>query len=115
MILMSCTTPLSSGAHSMELFRALGTVGHLIIHPSKMQEMFNKYMRDMMGIAPEVVGIGAMVQPPKMDFAKLMRDFTNMGGNNFNDIVSVIGVQEWLVTCDEIFKELKLKMPQKKD
>lgn len=38
-----------------------------------------------------------------MDFAKLMRDIVNMGGRSFDRTKSVIKVQEWLESCDEIF------------
>lgn len=67
-----------------------------------------------MGVTPGAVGAGGAVRQPREDFAKLMRDFTNMGGKNFSGAESVIEVQEWLETCNEIFGDLELEDALKK-
>ena len=57
-----------------------------------MREMFNQYMRDMMGVTPTIVGVGVMVQQPRVDFAKICRDFINLGGKTFLGSESVIEI-----------------------
>ena len=87
------------------------------------QEMFNQYLMNMMRNAPatiasgetvEVVGLGGVVQPPRDDFAKISKDFANLGGKTFSGVESVIEVQEWLDTCERIFGDLELEDAMKR-
>ena len=81
------------------------------------QEMFNHYMANMFrnapgpavgGVVAENMGVGGAVQPPRGDFSKLKGDFLKMGGKTFSGTETVVEVQEWLETCEEIFGDLEL-------
>lgn len=82
------------------------------------QEMFHQCMMNMMrnalgaaavGGDTDIIRVGGVVQPPRMVFAKLMRDFVNMGGQNFNGTKSDMEVHKWLESCEEMFRDLKLE------
>lgn len=78
------------------------------------REMFNQYMRDMMRVIPAAVGAGVVMQQSRVDFAKIYRDFINLGGKIFAGSESVIEVQKWLDTYDRIFSDLELEDAMKR-
>ena len=46
--------------------------------------------------------------PPQVSFAALCKDFKNLGGQPFKGLESIIEVQDWLRSCERIFKSMKL-------
>ena len=57
-------------------------------------------------------GVDESVGPmnaPRIDFAKVNRDYASLGGRSFDGTESVIQVQEWIDTCDKIYDNLELK------
>ena len=64
-----------------------------------MRAMFTDLMRDMLrevqGAVPNPgVGVGPVVQAPRVDFAKLCKDYTNLGGKPFHGTESATDVQD---------------------
>lgn len=79
-----------------------------------MQEMFQQYIIDMAPRAVRAggagtVGVGGIVQLARRDFAKLKGHFLKLGGKTFSGTETVIEVQEWMETCEEIFGDLELE------
>ena len=62
-------------------------------------------------------GVDESVGPtnaPRIDFAKVNRDYASLGGRSFDGTESVIQVQEWIDICDRIFDDLELEDAQKR-
>ena len=81
--------------------------------------MFTDVMRDMLrevqGAVPNPgVGVGPVVQAPRVDFAKLCKDYTNLGGKPFHGTESATDVQDWMDSCDRIFDDLGLEDAMKR-
>ena len=51
---------------------------------------------------------------PKLNFVSLCRDFTSLGEKPFFGTEPILGVQQWLRTCEQIFKDLELEDHQKR-
>ena len=106
------TTPVTDNTNAQEQGSGTGVEG---LATPNMQEMFQQYMLNMMGMTPGAVraggagGVGGDVQPRKADFAKLSKDFLNLGGKTFNGTESIMEVQGWLSTCERIFRDLELE------
>ena len=84
-----------------------------------MRAMFTNLMRDMLrevqGAVPNPgVGVGPVVQAPRVDFTKLCKDYTNLGGKPFHGTESATDVQDWLDSCDCIFDDLGLEDAMKR-
>ena len=45
---------------------------------------------------------------PRSGFARLCRDYTDLGGRPFKGSESVIEIQAWLKSCDRIFSRMNL-------
>ena len=75
-----------------------------------MRTMFTNFMREMLrdvqGAVPNPGnGGGPVVQAPRVDFAKLCKDYTNLGGKPFHGTESAIEVQDWLDSCERISED----------
>ena len=73
--------------------------------------MFTDFMREMLRdvqrAAPSAAnGGGAAVQALKADFAKLCKDYTSLGGKLLHATELATEVQDWLDSCERIFKDL---------
>ena len=84
-----------------------------------MRAMFTDLMRDMLrevqGAVPNPgIGGGPVVQAPRVDFAKLCKDYTNLGGKSFHGTESATDVQDWLDSCDRIFDDLGIEDAMKR-
>ena len=55
----------------------------------------------------------AAAPAPPIDFARLCRDFTSLGGVPFLGNEGIVGVQDWLKSCDQIFRRLDVTDLQK--
>ena len=59
--------------------------------------------------APGTAEEGVLVQAPRVvDFAKLCKDYTALGGKAFLGTESTIEVQRWIDACRRIFSDLDL-------
>ena len=45
---------------------------------------------------------------PRSGFARLCRDYTDLGGRPFKGSESVVEIQAWLKSCDRIFSRMNL-------
>ena len=54
------------------------------------------------------------MQAPRVDFAKLCKDYTNLGGKPFHGTESATDVQDWMDSCDRIFDDLGLEDAMKR-
>ena len=84
-----------------------------------MRTMFTNFMRDMLrdfqGEVPNPGnGGGPVVQAPRVYFAKLCKDYTNLGGKPFHGTESATDVQDWLDSCDRIFDDLGIEDAMKR-
>ena len=72
--------------------------------------MFEAMMTSIMRRMPvpgSSVDVGVQVQTPKpVDFAKLCKDYTALGGKVFLETESTIKVQRWIDACRRIFGDL---------
>ena len=84
-----------------------------------MRTMFTDFMReilrDVQRAAPNAAnGGGAAVQAPRADFTKLCQDCTSLGGKPFHGTKSATEVQDWLDSCEHIFKDLGIEDEMKR-
>ena len=84
-----------------------------------LRTMFTNFMRDMIrdahGAVPNAAnGGGAAVQALRADFAKLSKDYTNLGGKPFHGTESATDVQNWLDSCERIFEDLGIEDAMKR-
>ena len=52
--------------------------------------------------------------PSQVSFAALCKDFKHLGGQPFKGSESIIEVQEWLRSCERIFKSMRLSDERKR-
>ena len=84
-----------------------------------MRTMFHDFireiLRDVQGAFPNARnGGGPVVQAPRADFAKMSKDYTNLGGKPFHGTESATDVQDWLDSCDRIFDDLGIEDAMKR-
>ena len=75
--------------------------------------MFEAMMTSIMRRIPasgSSVDVGVQVQAPRpVDFAKLCKDYTSLGGKAFLGTESTIEVQRWIDACRRIFGDLGIE------
>ena len=75
--------------------------------------MFEAMMTSIMRGIPvpgAAIDVGVQVQTPKpVDFAKLCKDYTALGGKVFFGTESTIEVQRWIDACRRIFSDLGIE------
>ena len=82
------------------------TVDGAADYASMFEAMMASIMRRMPAPGPSV-DVGIEVQAPRpLDFAKLCKDYTTLGGKVFLGIESTIEVQRWIDACRRIFGDL---------
>ena len=70
------------------------------------EAMMTSVMRRIPAPGPSV-DVGVQVQAPRpVDFAKLCKDYTALGGKVFLGTESTIEVQRWINACRRIFGDL---------
>ena len=84
-----------------------------------MRTMFTDLMREMLRDVQRAApnggnGGGPIVQAPRADFAKLNKDYTSLGGKPFRGTESAMDVQDWLDSCERIFKDLGIEDAMKR-
>src|SRR5574338_1330206 len=73
------------------------------------EAMMTSIMRRMPASGPSV-DVGVQVQTPRLvDFAKLCKDYTTLGGKVFLGTESTIEVQRWIDACRRIFGDLGIE------
>ena len=73
------------------------------------EAMMTTIMRRMPAPGPSV-DVGVQVQTPKpVDFAKLCKDYSALGGKVFLGTESTIEVQRWIDACRRIFGDLGIE------
>ena len=84
-----------------------------------MRTMFTDLMREMLRDVRRAApnggnGGGPIVQAPRVNFAKLNKDYTSLGGKSFHGTESATDVQDWLDSCERIFEDLGIEDAMKR-
>ena len=78
-------------------------------YASMFEAMMTSIMRRMPAPGPSI-DVGVQVQAPRpMDFAKLCKDYTGLGGKVFLGTESTVDVQRWIDACRRIFGDLGIE------
>ena len=66
--------------------------------------------QQLLDLVTNAQAAGANPEPthPKLGFARLCNDYTNLGGKPFKGSENIIEVQAWLKSCDRIFSRMNL-------
>ena len=85
-------------------------------HPSAGQSSITPHdgvfmsAQQLLDLVRNAQAAGPIPEPtrPRSDFARLCRDYTDLGGGPFRGSESVIEIQAWLKSCDRIFSCMNL-------
>ena len=66
--------------------------------------------QQLLDLVKNAQAVGPNPEPthPRSGFARLCRDYTDLGGRPFKGSESVIEIQAWLKSCDRIFSRMNL-------
>ena len=122
----SCCTSTTMGSLIVSFFRLTMSrdtrgagMGANNGNAADMRTMFTDLMREMLWDVQRAApnggnGGGPIVQVPRVDFAKLNKDYTSLGGKSFHGMESATDVQDWLDSCECIFEDLGIEDAMKR-